>query len=281
MTDNFLDKYKEEDSESSASGEDDVEIIKRGIAKQTLDAPPELKEQAQGAKRVEKQEGEVDKVSLYTFDPRSIIETNAGSLTSRGYTGTKAFDKPAVQLSSPTRDFGYSSLRTPRETTLSTSIGSRYVPTSNLMQYKKELDYQQFKTNNEPLKSFQYNFKDETGFTDFKSENDYRAFGKEFDNEFGDRQRDIPDVLRQLTSRIKRLQMLGRDLSAPNADMMLFKTRLTHELETTQSDLNDANNSITLLMNDRAKIKDTYCQLKLRNKEMKTFAKGIEENIRT
>lgn len=279
MTDKFLDKYKEEDSESSASGEDDVEIIKRGIAKQKLDAQSEPKEQSQGAKRVEKKE-DVNKVSLYTFDPRSIIEEKAGSLTSRGYAGSKALDKPAIQLNSPIRDFGYSTLRTPRETTIGTSTGSRYVPTSNLTRYKNELDYQQFKTTNEPPKSFQYNFKDETGFTDFKSENDYRAFGKEFDNEFGDRQRDIPDILRQLTSRIKRLQMLGRDLSAPNVDMMLLKTRLAHELETTQSDLNDANSSITLLMNDRAKIKDTYCHLKLRNKEMKNFTKGIEENIR-
>jgi len=122
--------------------------------------------------------------------------------------------------------------------------------------------------------------KDESEFADFKSENEYRESVKEFNNELGDRQRDVPEVLRQLGLRIKGLQDLGKDLSVPNADMLLLKKRLLHEIEATQSDLSDANNTIMLLMNDRASINDKYRRLKLRNKEMENSTKKIEENVR-
>eukprot|EP00826_Nyctotherus_ovalis_P009022 TRINITY_DN12353_c0_g1_i7.p1 TRINITY_DN12353_c0_g1~~TRINITY_DN12353_c0_g1_i7.p1 ORF type:complete len:153 (+),score=67.03 TRINITY_DN12353_c0_g1_i7:89-547(+) len=146
--------------------------------------------------------------------------------------------------------------------------------------YKKDLDYPQIGGKSDLLKNLQYDL-DEPGFMDPKSENEYRAIAKEFDNEFGERQRSITDVSRQLVTRMKRLQTLGRDLSAPNADMSLLRSRLFHELETTQSDLNDANNGFALLLKDRDSIKDKYCYLKLRNKELKNFTKVFQENIRS
>jgi len=129
------------------------------------------------------------------------------------------------------------------------------------------------------FKSFQYNIKDESEFTDFKSENEYRESVKEFNNELGDRQRDVPEVLKQLGSRIETLKGLGEHFSTPNADMLLLKTKLLPEIKATQNDLSDANNQ-GLLMNDRASIKDKYRDLKLRNKEMENSTKKIEENVR-
>jgi len=274
MTNNFLEKYKEEDSLSSDSG-DDVGIVKRESAKQTLD--PQPSEQSQEIEKSERKTNEWDKISPYTFNPRSIIEQASGPSTSRTHP-SKSFKLPVTQYNSSTKNVGYPNLGTPREGTFSTVI--KYNPITNYMQYKKDLEHSPIEGRGDSFKSFQYNIKDESGFADFKSENEYREFVKEFNNEFGDRQRDVPEVLRQLGSRIKRLQNLGRDFSVPNADMLLLKTRLLHEIEATQSDLSDANNTITLLMNDRASIKDKYCHLKLRNKEMKNFTKKIEENVR-
>lgn len=277
MTDNFLDKYKEEDSVSSGSGEEGPEDIARKLANQKLEPQPEAKQEV--ASKPERRRAEDDKVTLYTFDPRSVLET--ASLTTREYTKSKTFEKPSSLHSQGGKDYGYANYKLPQETAYTSSIASRYTPSSNLYQYKKDLDYPQVGARNEFLKSLQYDFKEESTFTDPKSENEFRAIAKEFDNEFGDRQRDIPEVSRQLISRIKRLQTLNRDISSPNVDMGLLKTRLIHELETTQSDLNEANNKITLLMNDRGSIKDKYCYLKLRNKELKNFSKVFQDNIRS
>eukprot|EP00826_Nyctotherus_ovalis_P055307 TRINITY_DN7334_c0_g1_i1.p1 TRINITY_DN7334_c0_g1~~TRINITY_DN7334_c0_g1_i1.p1 ORF type:complete len:278 (+),score=87.59 TRINITY_DN7334_c0_g1_i1:1237-2070(+) len=276
MADDYLNKYKEEDSVSSASGDDGVEVIKRTLANTKLSSQSE---QPQIVEEQEKKVGGGESVALYTFDPRSVIESVSDAATSRPYSSVKPFDKPIIQFSSPARDYGITNFKVARETKFTSPISARYTP-SSLTQYSKDLDYPQVGARNEPLRSFQYGYKDETKFADFKSENDYRAFAKEFDNEFGDRQRDSGEVQRQLGSRVKRLQMLARDFSAPNADLGLLRTRLLHELETTQSDLNDASNAITLLMNDRMNIKDKYCHLKLRNKQSKSFEKVFEENIR-
>lgn len=278
MADNYLERYKEEDSVSSGSGEDGVEVIKRGIAAQKAAPSAEPKQEPQlVSKPPERKPKEDDKVSLYTFDPRSVLDSASGS--SKGYASMKSLEMPSTKYTPSLRDYDYGSTRTPRDTTYGSSIVSRYAAGSNLPQYKKDLDFPQI-GKGDLLKNLQYDL-DEPGFMDPKSENDYRAIAKEFDNEFGERQRSIADVSRQLVTRIKRLQTLGRDLSAPNADMSLLRTRLFHELETTQSDLNDANNGFALLLKDRDSIKDKYCYLKLRNKELKNFTKVFQENIRS
>lgn len=253
-----------------------MEVIKRTLANTKLGSQSE---QPPSAERTERKVGGADNVALYTFDPRSVIESVAIPATSRPYTSVKPFDKPVMQFSSPARDYGVTNFKVARETKFTSPISARYTP-STLMQYSKDLDYPQVGARNESLRGFQYGYKDDSKFTDFKSENDYRAFAKDFDSEFGDRQRDAGEVLRQLGTRTKRLQMLARDFSAPNADLALLRTRLLRELETTQSDVSDASNVVTLLVNDRMNIKDKYCHLKLRNKQSKSFEKAFEENIR-
>jgi len=277
MTDNYLDKYKEEDSVSSESGEDYVHVIKNKLANQGLNPSNEPKQELQVEKKSERRRPEEDKVAPYTFNPRSVLDSD--SLTERDYLKQKPYDKPNLAYTQPVRDYGYSNIRAQKE--YSPSVYSRYTSSGGISQYKKDLDYPQMEIKNDYLKSLQYDLKEEPTFTDPKSENEYRAIAKEFDNEFGDRQRDVAEMSRQLMSRIKRLQMIARDISVPNPDMSLLRTRLLHELGTTQNDLNDANNNVILLMNDRVKIKNKYCHLKMRNKELKKYIKVFQENIRS
>jgi len=277
MTDNYLDKYKEEDSVSSESGEDHMDIIKNKLAKQSLNPSNEPKQELQVEKKSERRRPEEDKVTPYTFNPRSVLDSD--SSTGRDYLKKKPYDKPNLVYTQPVRDYGYSNIRVPKE--YSSSVYSRYTSSGGISQYKKDLEYPQMEIKNDYLKSLQYDLKEEPTSTDPKSENEYRAIAKEFDSEFGDRQRDVAEMSRQLMSRIKKLQMMAKDISAPNSDMSLLRTRLLHELATTQSDLNDANNNVILLMNDRVNIKNKYCYLKMRNKELKNFVKVFQENIRS
>ena len=60
-----------------------------------------------------------------------------------------------------------------------------------------------------------------------------------------------------------------------------MKNRIFNELKDAQEGLTDANNNIIVLMNERANIRERFCTVKARNRELKNYNKIFQENIRT
>ena len=135
---------------------------------------------------------------------------------------------------------------------------------------------------NEILKDVNYNLihGNEGGFTDFKAVNDFRTFVQEFDEDFKDPQKEVNALSNELTAQSKRIQMINCELNKPKVDFISVRTKFSQELDMIQRNSNEANNRLSFLMNERTHIKDKFCGLKVKNKELKSVNKGLEENAR-
>ena len=269
MTDNYLEKYKEEESVSSNSADDFGPGINEPLKPSNISKPSE----SQGNfNRVSKRED--IEVKPYTFDPKTLLIPEPVSTPSRitGLSGNynTLTNEPAAGTYKNTKE----NMERPLPNYYSVNTETYIAKTTRNLDYTKPLNL------GSAIKKPQFRFTSSGDYSELKAENDYRNYAKEFDNEFRDHQRDVSTLTRELVSQLKRLQIIYSDLNTPNMDMNLLKAKLLRELETIQANINESNKKLSLLMKDRSKVKEKFCTIKVKNKELKSIIMTCEENIK-
>ena len=277
MTENFLEKYKQEGSESSDSGIDDADPITSKPPKEITEVKKEQKkEEPQSAPKARPKKE--DTFKPYTFDPRSVIDA---------ISAPKPDQQPKkieTMTTSYTPSAAMSGSMSARGNIL---VGDKFKYPSTTDNYQMTTIHKVTYTSPPEMSStfqvpqFNFSSKNSEAYSSFQAENDYKTFIREFDSEFKDQQREVNTISRELLSQLKRLQIIYSDLNNPCTDIGLLRTKLSRELESIQDNINQANKKLSILMNERSNIKDKFCRLRVKNKELKSETKVLEDNIRS
>lgn len=252
MTENYIDKYREEASESSIMNEEEnfKDIFDKNKEASKTDSAPTTNNGENTKPR--------NKFPLYTFDPRSVLKdtqpkAEAGIGLSMGYASVQAVDS---------KYSGNSNLK----------IGGPY----NIPSYgqKKPME---FFSPQQPDMSFLTTLGE--NLTECRKTDDYRAFAKEFEKQFGNDQKEMERVTKDLNSRTAKLDNFAKEVQGADLDMILYKNRLVREIQDVQNDLKEAYNNIIVLMNDRSTMRDQFCIFKMKIKKLKGFVKTFQEDI--
>ena len=268
---NLASKYKDEISELLDLDDFDFNIPNQDLSLMKSKLGIESKMPQKSSKEWK---GEI---APYTFDPRSIIQSLSKPILEEHKI---APEPPEISNISTVKESISTISKTPYKaikSELSSISNSKYPsPKINLTEfdYIKELNSSLLKDIN-PSSKVQKNPSKNT------LEEDVRELVREFDNEFGDHRSEIEKLLQKLESRVKSIQSLSRDMNNPNTKLDYMKNRIFNELKDAQEGLTDANNNIIVLMNERANIRERFCTVKARNRELKNYNKIFQENIRT
>lgn len=290
MKGNFASKYKENQSESSDSSGDELAVPGRALPKPNNDSKIEPKRESQSSQKQRTNKEEDAKIVPYTFNPREFLET-INNPTPPPAPKPKPIERTSPEVPSPKkpdnnflipRNHKESPKKSPIEN--ESTIPSRTIPNSDVFLYKSGRDSNRSKGTDKMVnqKNPQYEppNRPEENFAEPRAENEYKSFAKEFDSEFGDHQKEIAALSKQLVTRIKKLQMLERELNSPNVDMGILRTRLSRDLESIEDELGEANHNIVVLMNERKNIKERFCTIRVKYNELKNGNKNFQEGIR-
>lgn len=244
MAKNFVEQYQDEVSESSIVNEESEVLPK--ISDKPVPSRPAGTENRQR-----------DKFTPYTFDPRSVLkdtqpraETNV--VTSKPYTSIASTEVKYTTGNLNLKPYG--------------TYG-----TSNYGQVAGKETYAQ------PDMSFLTTLGE--NITDCRKTDDYKSFAKEFEKQFGNDQREMEQVTKDLNSRTAKLDNFIRELQGADLDMILYKNRLVREIQDVQNDLKEAYNNILVLMTDRSTMRDQFCIFKMKIKKLKGFVKTFQDDI--
>lgn len=239
MTHNYVEEYNAEVSETSILTDEEDKKALQAKAPSAL--PPRQPERSRMP-------------TPYTFDATSFMK-NMDASTS--YTNSKAGNTPLgyKPLSNFTTGLNYSrgNAKNPMPAPLKRS-GSYSQLHSDMSMYTQIGD-------------------------DYKRTEDYNKFSKEFETEFGNDQREMDHIYSELVTRSKKLENLARELQEQDLDQLLYKNRLTREIESAGNDLKEAYNNILTLMQDRSKMKEQFCVFRMKIKKLKGFIKTFQEDI--
>lgn len=219
-------------------------------------------------------------IAPYTFDPHQFLQS-IDDLTSnskpKSSPSNKPLENPSSGAHSPARQNSNSSApRNPSEPALDPEPAAAGHGNFDAFQQKAARSVQPSRA------AVQKSFHESAakGANSSRSENEYRSFAKEFDSEFGDHEREIAGLSKQLVSRIKKLQVLERELNSPNADVGMLRSRLAHDIESVEDELGEANHSIIVLMNERKNIKERFCTIRVKLNELTNYNKACQEKMR-
>lgn len=244
MTENFVDKYNEEVSESSIVTEEDI-----GNKIETKDKPPTVPVKTEMRRAREQPD-------FYTFDPKSVLGGVSEPAPLPKYpkpqTETLGY-KPSYNP--PTVDYAYRGIKKPGTFSSSNAVTATFAQRPQDMSYLTVLG------------------------DDFRRTDDYKGFSKEFEKEFGNDQKEMEHVSNELANRTKKLDNFIRELQNADVDMILFRNRLVREIQDVQNDLKEASNNILVLMGDRSNMKDQFCVFKMKIKKLKGFVKTFQDDI--
>jgi hypothetical protein len=241
MTENFIDKYNEEVSESSIVTEEEIAGKTNKTDKPPSATKPDTRKREQ--------------LNYYTFDPKSVLKETERPAALPKYpkpqTETLGY-KPAYN--SPV-DYTYRHTKKPGSYSSSNSVTATFAQRPQDMSYLTVLG------------------------DDFRKTDDYRGFSKEFEKEFGNDQKEMEYVSNELKNRTAKLDNFIKELQNADVDMILFRTRLVREIQDVQNDLKEAYNNILVLMGDRSNMKDQFCVFKMKIKKLKGFVKTFQDDI--
>lgn len=186
-----------------------------------------------------------NKFTPYTFDPKSVLRD----------TQPKATTGMARPYSIPAVESKYSA----------GNMKTNYVPSYTQMRAPQ------------PDMSFLTTLGDNV--TECRKTDEYKAFAKEFEKQYGNDQREMERVTKDLNNRSAKLDNFMRELQGADLDMILYRNRLVRELQDVQNDLKEASNNILVLMTDRSTMRDQFCIFKMKIKKLKGFVKTYQEDI--
>ena len=112
-----------------------------------------------------------------------------------------------------------------------------------------------------------------------RNTDEYKGFAQEFEKQFGNDQKEMEQVTKDLNSRTTKLDNFLKELQGADLDMILYRNRLVREIQDVQNDLREAYNNIFVLMNDRSTMRDQFCIFKMKIKKLKGFVKTFQDDI--
>jgi uncharacterized protein YeeX (DUF496 family) len=108
---------------------------------------------------------------------------------------------------------------------------------------------------------------------------EYKSFADKFDKDFGDDKLEIEHTIKTLYLRVKRLEEFSKELNIVDIDMILFRNKMIREVEDACNDLKEAHKDILVLLNDRSIMKDQFCLLNMKVRNLKGFSKSFQEDL--
>jgi len=265
MKESYIKKYKDEHSDSFDFDNDELPVPSTSKNEHSSKGEPE---------RRSKRQEEVE-IAPYTFDPRQFLESLDKSIpipNSKSISTNKPVEKPPSEKQSPSiQNVNPLISKTPKELAIGAeSLSNR--PNVDIFQYKGARNIDRSPVIKSPP---------EESLGDPRSEMEYRNYAREFDNEFGDHQREIAALSKQLVTRIKKMQILERELNNPSVDMVSLRSRLVRDIESIGDELGEANHNIIVLMNERKNIKERFCTIRVKYNELNNYNKACQEKMRT
>ena len=241
MTENYVDKYKAEDSESSIIDDEDSKLEQAPKA----DSHPVSSFKPENIDRS-------DKYQPYTFNAKEVLKESNKSDIPEDYNPKRNMDFSNPKLMNNQMAYGNKDL-----------YSSQF---ANLMS-QRQMDI----TSLTALGDIE-----QCRMTD-----DYKGFAQEFDRDFTSDQKEMEQVSKDLMVRTQKLDVFKGELENADLDMILFRNRLVREIEDVQNDFREAYNNILVLMGDRANMRDQFCLFKMKLKKLKGFIKTFQDDVQT
>lgn len=272
MKENFSKKYKDERSESFSSENEGF-----AIPSVPNKAPQSPSRGEILSSRRPRRQGEPE-IAPYTFDPRQFLESldkPAPTPTPKSIPANKPLEKESIEKSSPAKQNANSMVsRHPKETPIAVEpVPNHPIPNADIFQYKSA-------RNAENNRAVGLRSSPEESLGDSRAENEYRTYAREFDSEFGDHEREIAALSKQLVARIKKLQVFERELNNPNLEVAPLRNKLARDIESIEDELGEANHNIIVLMNERKNIKERFCTIRVKYNEMNNYNRACQEKMR-
>ena len=155
----------------------------------------------------------------YTFDPKSVIEELKSAPSSHKIVEVKMpINYKPVPTISHVADYSHSNIK---------SLGS--------YQLKRAGSLNRLTNDISMITNLDSNY---------KQTEDYNAFSKEFEKEFGNDQKEIEHISNELITRRRKLENFVKELQTADLNMILFRNKLIRELEDVGNDLNEGYNHI-------------------------------------
>ena len=247
MSDNYLEMYKNEGSESSYSSEEDDKNV---IAKSKQQA-----QQDTTTKKPDKPKNP-NKYTPYTFDPKSILEEYQSPETNANA------NKPKYDYSSSVVGYSQKSINYPQ----AVDYGSRGKdPYKMVDPYSAKFDF-----------SYMASAVDDVASC--RRSDEYKNYCQDFDKKYLNNQKEMEQVSKDLLGRTTRIDEFIQELMGANLDMILYKNRLARELEDVKNDLKEAYNNISVLMKERSSLKDQFSIYKVKIKKLKGCIGTFQED---
>ena len=232
MTENYVEKYKEEGSESPVSSDDDNAAVSK----------PKEPEKSEEHGLKQSKRADSNKFSHYTFDPKDVLKDYQGTLTDKNPLKSKySFNTPG--------GVGYGAKGTDYNN-FTSYMGKPKDP------FSQPSDLAYMSVVGEDVNSYR------------KTE-DYKTYAKNFDQKYSNENKEMNQVSKDLLSRTSKIDGFIQELMGAKLDTLLYRNRLVRELEDVKNDLKEAYNNISVLMKDRTSMKDQFCVYKVQLKKLK------------
>ena len=108
----------------------------------------------------------------------------------------------------------------------------------------------------------------------------YKKYGRKFDLKFGEKRMEISMLSKEFVDKSKRFSIFATELRNGNTNVNSFKKRVIIELEGIKSYMNEASNCIMSFINSKDEIKDYFCSLKVKKKNLKNNKIQLQDEIR-
>jgi len=244
MKKNYIEQYQDEVSESSIVNEEG-----EGLNKGSDKPAPQKPSGTENRQR--------DKFTPYTFDPRSVLKdtqprVESNVISSKPYTSINATEIKYSTSNLNLKPYGA-------------------YTTSNYGQMGVKDSY--------PQADMSFLTTLGENIAECRKTDDYKGFAKEFEKQFGNDQKEMEQVTKDLNLRTAKLDNFIKDLQNADLDMILYRNRLVREIQDVQNDLKEAYNNILVLMTDRSTMRDQFCIFKMKVKKLKGFVKTFQDDI--
>lgn len=291
MAEDYIAKFKEQESESSSLSDEDLKeaVTKTGIPVDVLEeakakaetgpevAAPSIPFVGIGEKKKET-EFKPYTVSIENLlqEPKKVPENKPDDV----------FKDPLYELASQYSDIGKPQNKIKSDNL--TQLGNYYSKdTSNRTEapIQSRPYFSKPTPSYKPTQSYNYKVPSSTDLSIISEDpavargsQDYKDFEREFSkNKMS--QKEIDNMSKRLEQRYHRLQEFARELEGGEGDPLLFRNKLIRELSDIQNDLKEANSNVLVLMNDRAGMKDAFCLLQVKLKKVNSLNKTMQEGI--
>ena len=114
---------------------------------------------------------------------------------------------------------------------------------------------------------------------DLRGSSDYNTFESDFEKEFGKNYDKYSELYMHLFGRDKELTILLKELQSRNPNMQALKAHLIKELKNLQKNFKELNLTTSIIMKDKARLKDAFCIYQTEILKLKSLRNSLQYNL--